>query len=90
MQALLAQEQFALHDGMNDRSQAVVSWFHVIENAFHNLAIGERHWGTGCVDDQLLDEVAGKLTLVFEEQLLELADVGEGSAIGELSGWING
>ena len=70
---------------MNDRTQAIVSWFHIIENAFNDLAIRERHWGTGCIDDQLLNEVAGDLTLVFEKQLFELADVAEGSAVRELS-----
>src|SRR5882724_6455157 len=54
-----------------------------LQDLLNRLTVGEMDWRSGRVDGQLPCKVSGKLSLVGQKQLLELADIMKLAAIGQ-------
>src|SRR5882672_10832446 len=54
-----------------------------LQDLFNRLTVGEMDWRSSRIDGQLPCKISGKLSLVGQQQLLELADVMELAAIGQ-------
>ena len=74
---------------MDEGPDAVPARGGAVEDRFDLRPVAEPDRRAGGVDDQLADEVAGDLPLVLQQQPLQLADVAELPAVGQVAGRVD-
>lgn len=88
---LLGLEEGVLHDGVDEIAHAVAGGASGGEDVVEGATVREADGCAGGIDEQLLGEIAGDGGLFAgEQELLEVADVLEGGAVGEGASGIDG
>ena len=71
-----------MHDGVEDGAQAVVLRTSGLDDLLEDFAVGELEVGSGVVDEEFADDVAGDLVAVIKEDAAVIVHVAKCPAVG--------
>lgn len=70
---------------MHEGPHAEISRGRLVEELFEGTAVGVVDLGTGRIDDEFLDQIAGECAVIIEQQGSKRVDVRKGSAPGQFT-----
>ena len=85
MEKLFFEKEAALYDSLNQRANAELLRCRCVENFLNRRPVSETSGCSGCVENELLREVACDLAFVAQQETLELTHVSERSAIRQFA-----
>src|SRR5688572_13060725 len=87
---LLFPKQLTLHDPVDQTTHTILFRAAIGEDFSDGRAVTETDRRSGCIDNHLLSQIARQLFFVLEQQLLELLNIAELSAVGKFAAGVDG